>query len=159
MKFEKFLKSVGTHGVVIERTEFEKWLVCDGVGMVIPRGVENLLGTAIESEYATIVDVISPMDLDDPVELVRAELPNADGKAADIYRVFATEYGVDEVAICNADYGLLEKKDLLGYLEIDVDVDENGERLSEDKVKTVKYLLVFDQAHNIVGFITGSQKF
>lgn len=158
MKFEKFLKSVGTHGVVISRSESEKWLVCGGVGMVIPAGVANLLGTPCESEYAHIVDVISKSDLDDLVTLDRAVLFEADGKAADIYRVFKTPYD-DEVGITNGDYGLLERKDVLSYFEIEIDCDEEGNALPEDEVKTIKYLLVFDHAKNVVGFITGSQRF
>ena len=158
MKFEKFLKSVGTHGVVISRSESEKWLVCCGVSMVIPVGVDNLLGTSYESEYASIVDVISKSDFDDPVTLDRAVLFEADGKAADIYRVFTTPYG-DEVGITNGDYGLLERKDVLSYFEIEIDCDEEGNALPEDEVKTIKYLLVFDHAKNVVGFITGSQRF
>ena len=155
MKFEKFLKSVGTHGEVIAATESEKWLVCDGVGMVIPRGVDNLLGTESKREYASIVDVISTADFDDPLTLSRAIMPRADGKASDIFRVFTTASGLDEIGITNADFGLLEKKDLLGYFEIVIDCDEEGEPLPEDKVKTIKYILVFNHSEEIVGFITG----
>lgn len=158
MKFEKFLKSVGTHGVVISRTESEKWLVCGGVGMVIPVGVDTLLGVSGKSDYASIVDVIAKADFDDPVFLDRAVLFDADGKAADIYRVFTNDLG-DEVGIVNGDFGLLEKKDLLGYFSIEIDCDEDGNALPEDEVKTVKYILVFNQKKEIVGFITGSQKF
>lgn len=147
MKFEKFLKQTGTHGTVIERNESEKWLVCCGVGMVIPRGVDNLLGTPINSEYASIVNVLSEADYDEPVNLTKAVLLDPTGNAKAIYRVFETDLG-DTVAIINADYGLLEKSDLLGYSEIET---EGG--------KTVKYLLVYDYNGNIVGFITGSDKF
>lgn len=158
MKFEKFLKSVGTHGVVIERGEAENWLVCDGVGMVIPKGVENLLGRAVSSEYASIVQVIAGMECDDPLTLNRAVLFEADGKANDIYRVFTTD--LDEtIGILNADYGLLEKKDRLSYMEIEIDTDENGNPLDPDQVKTVKYMLVFDRTGNIQGFVTGSNHF
>lgn len=157
MKFEKFLKSVGTHGEVIARTESEKWLVCGGVGMVIPRGVDNLLGSPTKAEYASIVDVISKVDLDDPVTLERAILLEPDGKAADIYRCFDTVDGLYEVVICNADYGLLERKDNLGYFEIEIDCDEDGNALPENDVKTIKYLLVFDHKKEIVGFITGAK--
>lgn len=159
MKFEKFLKSVGTHGEVIAVSESEKWLVCDGVGMVIPRGVDNLLGTESKREYASIVDVISTAEYDDPVTLARVVLNRADGKASDIYRIFTTDSGIDEIGITNADFGLLERKDLLGYFEIEVDCDEDGEPLPEDKVKTIKYILVFNHAKEIVGYITGSQQF
>lgn len=158
MKFEKFLKSVGTHGIVIERNESEKWLVCGGVGMVIPKGVDNLLGRVTGSEYASVIDVISTSVLDDPLTLNRAVLLEADGKAADIYRVFTTELG-DEVGIINADYGLIERKDSLGYMEIKIDSDEDGNTLPEEKVETVKFILVFDRKGEIEGFITGSQRF
>jgi hypothetical protein len=147
MKFEKFLKQTGTHGTVIERNESEKWLVCGGVGMVIPRGVDNLLGTPINSEYASIVDVLANAEYDDPVKLVKAILLDPTGSAKAIYRVFETDLG-DTVAIINADYGLLEKSDLLGYGEIEI----------EDE-KIVKYILVYDYNGSILGFITGSDKF
>ena len=147
MKFEKFLKQTGTHGTVIEINESEKWLVCDGVGMVIPRGVDNLLGTPINSEYASIVEALANAEYDDPVKLVKAVLLDPTGNAKSIYRVFETDLG-DTVAIINADYGLLEKTDLLGYGEIEI---EDG--------KLVKYILVYDQTGSILGFITGSNKF
>ena len=42
MKFEKFFKAVGTHGLIVKKSEVETWLVCAGVGMKIPEGVNNL---------------------------------------------------------------------------------------------------------------------
>lgn len=155
MKFEKFLKSVGTHGEVISVNESEKWLVCDGVGMVIPRGVDNLLGTESKRDFASIVDVISTAEPDDIVKLTRAVMPRPDGKASDIYRIFTTDGGIDEIGITNADFGLLEKGDILSYFEIVIDCDEEGNPVPEDKVKTIKYILVFNRAEEIVGFITG----
>ena len=147
MKFEKFLKQTGTHGTVIERNESEKWLVCCGVGMVIPHGVDNLLGTSTNSEYASIVNALANAELDDPLTLKEAVLLDPTGNAKAIYRVFESYLG-DTVAIINADYGLLEKSDLLGYGEIE----------TEDE-KTVKYILVYDSNGNIQGFITGSDRF
>ena len=161
MKFEKFLKSVGTHGEVINRNESEKWLLCGGVGMVIPRGVTNLLGGSRSSEYASIVDVISNVSCDDALArlaLKRAVLFEADGKAGDIYRVFANDLD-EEIGIMNADYGLIERRDVLSYLEIEVDTDENGNPLPPEDCKTVKYMLVFNAKGDIQGFITGSARF
>lgn len=152
MKFEKFLKQTGTHGTVIELNESEKWLVCGGVGMVIPRGVDNLLGTPTDCEYASIVDVLSKTQLDDPVTLKEAILLDPTGNAKSIYRVFETLLG-DKVGITNADYGLLEKSDRLGYGEIETENIETG------KTETIKYLLVYNYTDEITGFITGSQKF
>lgn len=153
MKFEKFLKSVGTNGEVIERNEAEKWLVCGGVGMVIPRGVDNLLGKKWDKDYASIVDVIANAELDDKLELKEAILLDPAGNAKSIYRVFESEFG-ERVAIMNADYGLLEKKDLLGYGEIEL-----SETDEDEEVRIVKYVLVYDHTGNIQGFITGSDKF
>jgi hypothetical protein len=117
--------------------------------------VDNLLGTDSKSEYAHIVDVISTAEYDDPVTLSREVMPRADGKASDIYRIFTTDGGIDEIGITNADFGLLEKRDILSYFEIVIDCDEEGNPVPEDKVKTIKYILVFNHAEEIVGFITG----
>ena len=152
MKFEKFLKGVGTHGEVIERNEAEKWLICGRVGMVIPRGVDNLLGSTRDKEYASIVEVIANAELDDSLKLVDAVLLDPKGNARSIYRIFESELG-ERVGIINADYGLLEKKDLLGYGEIEVPATENKDAF------IVKYVLVFDRSGKLQGFITGSQKF
>lgn len=91
MKFEKFFKSAGTHGLIVKKSENETWLVCGGVGMKIPEGVNNL-GVNKDPE----------------------------GKANDIIRVFETDLG-DRIGIYNTSYGLLEKKDRLSYLEIEKD--------------------------------------
>lgn len=149
MKFEKFLKSVGTHGEVITIGEFDKWLVCAGVGMRIPEGVDNILGVNKSHDYATIVDVISKTELDEPLSLIEAVLLDPTGKANDIYRVFETDLGDSKVAIINSDYGLIEKSDNLGYLEIETD---DG--------TIIKYVLVYDKSgQDIQGYITGSSKF
>ena len=152
MKFEKFLKGVGTHGEVIERTEAEKWLVCGGVGMVIPRGVDNLLGTTRDREYASIVEAIANAELDDLLTLKDAVLLDPTGNAKSIYRIFESELG-ERVGIINADYGLLEKRDRLGYGEIEIPATE------DEEARIIKYVLVYDHQNNIQGFITGSSKF
>lgn len=152
MKFEKFLKQTGTHGVVIERNESEKWLVCGGVGMVIPRGVDSILSGTVISDYASIVDTLANAEYDDPVKLVKAVLLDPAGNAKAIYRVFETDLG-DKVGIVNSNYGLLERSDLLGYGEIE------SENIETKETEIVKYLLVYDYNGNIVGFITGSKEF
>ena len=69
------------------------------------------------------------------------------GNAKAIFRVFEGRSG-EVVGIYNCDYGLLEKKDLLSYGEIETDEGE-----------ILKYILVYDHSYEIQGFITGSQKF
>lgn len=150
MKFEKFLKGVGTHGEVVEVREGEKWLICEGVGMMIPKGVDNLLGsnTKVDDSLQGMVYLVSNVVLDDPLKLVDAVINEPSGNAKDIYRIFETDLG-DRVGIINGDYGLLEKKDALGYFEVTLDDDT-----------TIKYIVVFDpKTLEAIGYITGSVKF
>lgn len=157
MKFEKFLKGCGTHGFVVNRENGDKWLVCGGVGMKIPTGVVNLLGAGEVSEKARkILETIVKADTDDRVQLSAAYLP-ADGKASDIVRIFGDAYNDNEIGIRNADFGLLEKRDvLLAYLEIEDDDIEDD--LDNDFGEVTRYLLVLDPAEEVVGFITGVKK-
>jgi hypothetical protein len=98
------------------------------------------------------VDVLADAEYDDPLTLKEAVIFNPSGNANSIYRVFESEFG-DRVGIINADFGLLEKKDLLGYGEIELPAEEDKEAL------TVKYVLVYEPNGTIQGFITGSDKF
>lgn len=147
MKFEKFLKSCGTHGQIVKRDNDDKWLVCSGVGMLIPRGVVNLLGAGEVSEKTReILEAIVTADTDEKIQLKEAYLP-ADGKASDIIRIFSDGY--NRVRIHNADFGLLEKSDYdLAYLEIQ-DVDDDFNEI------VTRYLLVVDRKGEVIGFITG----
>lgn len=146
MKFEKFLKSVGTHGQIYTRDNGDRWLICGGVGMIVPTGVVNLLGSGeILDKTKTLVEGLINADTDDRVELIRAEI-DKDGKSSDIVRVFGDNLDI-EVGIHNADFGLLEKADTrLAEVEIeDFDVDfYNG-----------KYLLVLTYDNEVIGFIHG----
>lgn len=142
MKFEKFFKSVGTHGLIVRENESESWLVCAGVVMRIPLGVNNL-GVSVDPDPIFKAIVKSEPD-DDYLRLVEAILDDPEGKANDIIRVFETDIG-DRVGIWNKDYGLLEKKDRLTYLEIEDD---------ETSI-TSKIVVVRDYDGLVVGYITG----
>ena len=146
MKFEKFLKGCGTHGQIYKRDNGDSWLICAGVGMKIPLGVDNLLGVGEVSEKVkTVVEaIIRNVDVSDKVELTKATVP-ADGKANDIIRIFGDSLLV-EVGISNADYGLLEKSDS-NLAELEIEDEESG--INE------RYLLVLDYDDTVVGFITG----
>lgn len=149
MKFEKFLKGCGTHGQILERANTDKWLVCGGVGMKVPTGIINLLGSGeVGEKNRKIVEALVKADTDDKVKLTRATIP-ADGKAGDIIRIFGGEDFVGnafEVGIYNADFGLLEKSDVnLSYVEI------------EDTDFQAKFLLVLDNDDQVIGFIKGKE--
>lgn len=152
MKFEKFLKGCGTHGQILERANGDKWLICGGVGMKVPTGVINLLGSGVVGDKTkTIIEAIIKADTDDKVELIRASLEK-DGKASDIIRVFGDNLDI-EVGIYNGDFGLLEKADVnLAEAEIedgDIDDPQYSHFISR------KYLLILNSEDDVIGFIQG----
>lgn len=145
MKFEKFLKSVGTHGQIYTRSNGESWLICSGVGMKIPLGVDNLLGIGeVPEKVKVLIEALIGADIDDKVALTRATI-TADGKASDIVRIFGDNLDI-EVGIYNSDFGLLEKADV-NLAEVEIETD--------DFITEEKYLLVLDQSDEVIGFIKG----
>lgn len=147
MKFENFLKGCGTHGQILERTNGDQWLICGRVGMKIPLGVNNLLGSGEVSERVkTIVEGLIKADTSDKVFLKRATIEK-DGKSSDIIRVFGDMLDI-EVGIRNSDFGLLEKSD---YNLAEVDIE------TEDFIAT-KYLVVLDDSDIVIGFIKGVEE-
>lgn len=148
MKFEKFLKSTGSHGQILTRANGDKWLICSGVGMKVPNGVVNLLGSGeVPEKVKDLIIGLVNSDKDDKVHLTRAAVP-AGGKASDIVRVFGDELDI-EVGISNADFGLLEKTDIN---LAEVEVFESGLEYLDGK-----YLVVLDTDDEVIGFIHGVQ--
>lgn len=147
MKFEKFLKSVGTHGLIYKRGNGDSWLVCSGVGMKIPVGVDNLLGIGeVPEKVKTLIEALIGANVYDKVALTRATITK-DGKASDIIRVFGDNLDI-EIGIYNSDFGLLEKADV-NLAEVEI---ENDDFITEEK-----YLLILDQSDEVVGFIQGTK--
>lgn len=140
MKFEKFVKRVGVHGKIVRNGD-EAWLICNGVGMLVPEGVKPF---GDMNEPNDLIKAILKADIeDDELSLFRASLPYADSKPAEIVRVFKTDLD-DEIGIRNENFGLIEKDDRLVYLEIET---------SEDNVE--KFILITDRVGNkIIGFIS-----
>lgn len=147
MKFEKFLKQTGTHGQIYTRDNGDRWLICAGVGMKVPQGIVNLLGVGeVPERVERLVETLIKADTDDKVELTKAVLDHADGKASDIIRVFTGENMIGdriEIGINNCDFGLLEKSDInLVQGEI------------EESDKNTQYLLVLNRSgEEDIGFI------
>lgn len=140
MKFEKFVKRVGVHGKIVRNGD-DAWLICNGVGMLVPEGVKPFGDV---KEPNDLIKAILKADIeDDELSLFRASLPHADSKPAEIVRVFKTDLD-DEIGIRNENFGLIEKDDRLVYLEIET---------SEDNVE--KFILVTDRVGDkIIGFIS-----
>lgn len=148
MKFEKFLKGCGTHGQILTRDNGDRWLICAGVGMKVPAGVINLLGSGeVPEKIKTLVNGLINADIDDKVFLKRATIEK-DGKASDIVRVFGDMLDI-EVGITNATFGLLEKSDY-NLAEVEVETD--------DSYNETKYLLILDNNDEVVGFIEGVEE-
>ena len=151
MKFEKFLKGCGTHGQILERANGDKGLICGDVGMRVPYGVINLLGSGVVGDKTkTIVEALVKADTDDKVVLHRATV-NAGGKGSDIIQIFGD--GLDiVVGIYNSEFGLLDKADVnLAEVEIeDGDIDDPQHSFSG-----CKYLLILDREDQVIGFIQG----
>lgn len=147
MKFEKFFKSAGTHGRIV-KNGVETWLVCGDVGMKIPVGINNL-GVSVKPDE--MFSAIANAEPDSDILILKSAIPrDPEGKAGDIIRVFETALG-DKIGIYNDKYGLLEKRDILTYPEIeDDDPDHEGE--------IVKYILVSNHNKEVVGFIHGTDE-
>jgi hypothetical protein len=142
MKFEKFFKAAGTHGAIVKKSEVESWLVCGGVGMRIPEGVNNFgISQAPDAMFKAILASSTETDV---LELRDAVLLEPDGKASDIIRVFEDDLG-DRVGIYNGSYGLLEKKDKLTYLEIEHEDDHTGEDVTDKFIVVLNHK--FQSAH------------
>lgn len=130
----------------MKRNNGDRWLICAGVGMKIPVGVENLLGSGeVPEKIKLLAEGLISADTDDKVFLKRATI-SKDGKASDIVRVFSDTYDFEEIGICNADFGLLEKSDV--NLAV-VEVEDDDTNISS------KYLLILDNADEVIGFISG----
>lgn len=150
MKFKKFFKATDARGLVVKNGS-DSWLLCNGVGMLIPTGV-NALGVAVSPEPLFKAIVTSEPE-DDFLELYKAVIPYPDGKAKDIIRVFETTVG-EQIGITNADFGLLEKGDRLTYLEIEAD-----DPAREGETKISRIMVVRDRKDEVIGYITGVDAF
>lgn len=104
MKFDKFVKSVGSKGMILNDPENKcKWLKKDAVMMLID--CDCVGSTCI------IPEILKPYEYEQiEATLVRAELPTADAKAKDILRVFKDPDG-NEIKIGNAEFALIESGD------------------------------------------------
>lgn len=129
MKFEKFLKSVGTRGTIVDGGEkFGKFLKLANVMLKIPDGV-NIIApleckmTVWQSE--PIVDFIEGFGVEAP--LTGATLPTPDASPSSIRRIFGdVENG--KIAIDNKTFGIIERSDhVYSFIHDDdfsVNVDE-----------------------------------
>lgn len=113
MKFDKFVKNVGTMGAIVEYRE-QKYL-CSGTMIArIPEGITGLV-CAAATELPERLQRILENSEEEEAYLSDAFLPQADDKPAELRRVFSDRLG-HRIDISNKQFGLIEKYDGLTVL-------------------------------------------
>ena len=127
MKFQKFVKSLGSDGVIYVRKNEERWLGFENVFMKIPDNIRSITASDILPMPESVEKVINYDSFTDPCKLYKAIMPYADGAIKDCIRIYTTENGMNKVGITNTDYSLIERKDCVEmYVKINA-VEETSE--------------------------------
>ena len=116
MKFEKFMKMITPYGTIL-KDGGENWIMSMGCVMKCPDHVRPI-GSEVLEMPEKIKDILDPEYWIGECELVKAYLPEADGKTSDLIRVFADPDG-GKIGILNKMYGLIEKNDALNMVYVD----------------------------------------
>lgn len=120
MKFEKFLKSLGGHGIIFTKGT-ERWLASTTVCAKIPTALEAVIAEKVVEMPETIRYYIDYDMYNDPCELTKAIIPIPDGGIKDCIRVYTAENGI-EIPIDNNEYSLIENSDIT-----EINIGYNGE--------------------------------
>ena len=134
MKFQKFVKSIGSEDIIYERKNGERWLASDNVFMRIPEDIRSITASEIAPMPEAIENIINYESFTDPCELHKAVMPYADGAIKDCVHIYATENALDKLAINNSAYALIERKD---FVEMYVKYNAEDET-SEPKALVIK---------------------
>lgn len=111
MKFEKFLKMAGVHGVIVNAEDYGKFLAFANAMIHIPEGVNVV--TAFERNAKDWEKaVLSNYYREDSytADLTAATLPTPDAKPSQIQRIFSDQDG-GKIAIDNKFFGIIERMD------------------------------------------------
>lgn len=131
MKFQKFVKALGSDGIVYNRKNGEQWLASERVFMKIPE------------------DIINYDSFTNPCDLTRAVMPYADGVIKDCVRIYETEDRLSKVAIDNGSYALIERSDTVEmYAQFDTKTET-----SEGKALVIKHLADLLHDEEVIGLI------
>lgn len=134
MKFQKFVKSLGSEGILYVRKNEERWLSSGSVFMKIPDDIRSITASDIAPMPEAIENIINYATFTDPCELHKAVMPFASGAIKDCIRVYATENALNKIAVSNSDYALIERKDC-----VEMHVKFNAEtEISEAKALVIK---------------------
>lgn len=59
MKFQKFVKSIGTEGIVYVRNNGERWLAAQDVFMKIPEDIQSITAKSVTEMSEAIESIIN----------------------------------------------------------------------------------------------------
>ena len=106
MKFQKFVKALGSDGIVYNRKNGEQWLASERVFMKIPEDICSVTCADIADMPDFVENIINYDSFTNPCDLTRAVMPYADGVIKDCVRIYETEDRLSKVAIDNGSYAL-----------------------------------------------------
>ena len=149
MKFQKFVKALGSDGIVFNRKNGERWLASDRVFMKIPEDIRSITASEITDMPDSVEGIINFDSFTDPCELHKAVMPYADGVIKDCVRIYATENALNTVAIDNSSYALIERKDIV---EMFCKYNSDDETI-EGKALVIKRPSDFTSDEEVVGLI------
>lgn len=149
MKFQKFVKALGSDGIVFNRKNGERWLASDRVFMKIPEDIRSITASEITDMPDSVEGIINFDSFTDPCELHKAVMPHADGVIKDCVRIYATENALNTVAIDNSSYALIERKDIV---EMFCKYNSDDET-SEGEALVIKRPSDFTSDEEVVGLI------
>lgn len=151
MKFEKFVKSLASSGVIYERGIFkERWLASSTVFMLIPPTIRSVTAAGIQDMPEKIDSMLSQISHTEPCQLHKAVMPFADGCIKDCVRIFSNEAADIAIAISNDDWSLIEKSD---FCEILYDHDTASETYTAKALLVKRYPDMPDDDEELVGMI------
>lgn len=149
MKFQKFVKSLGSDSIVYNRKNGERWLASERVFMKIPEDIHSVTCADIADMPDFAENIINYDSFTDPCDLHKAVMPYADGVIKDCVRIYATDNTQNTVAIDNTSYALIERKDI-----VEMFVKYNAENeTSEGKALVIKRSKNFSSDEEVIGLI------
>lgn len=149
MKFQKFVKALGSDGIVYNRKNGERWLASERVLMKIPEDIRSVTCADIADMPDFVENIINYDSFTNPCDLAKAVMPYADGVIKDCVRIYETEDRQSKVAIDNGSYALIERKDTVEmYAQFDTESET-----SEGKALVIKRPACLVSDEEVIGLI------
>ena len=150
MRFEKFVKSLGSTGTIYERENGDRWLASGDVYMLIPPTIESIAGTKIAAMPKNVEKMILAETHTTPAQLTAAYMPVPSGGIKDCQREFRSAAEDLPIRIANDGFALLDKTDII---EIFYTYDLEHDTQDAKALFVKNYPLVPDDPDKLVGII------